>query len=72
MYLFLTCTNFLLGDSDDARFSIPREFEITQTAFVESVPLKAPPRVLTLNDRPLDFLEPERSNQPARAKQEVN
>ncbi|XP_062843594.1 mitochondrial fission factor homolog A [Trichomycterus rosablanca] len=59
-------------DGGDARFSIPRELDIIQPASVESVALKAPPRVLTLKDQPLNFLEPEQSNQPAHFKQEVH
>ncbi|XP_056599565.1 mitochondrial fission factor homolog A [Triplophysa dalaica] len=47
------------GDGNDARFSRPRDLDLIQSTPVETVELKTPPQVLTLNDQPLDFLEPE-------------
>ncbi|XP_026888095.2 mitochondrial fission factor homolog A isoform X2 [Electrophorus electricus] len=47
------------GDGSDAHFNRPRDLDLIQSTPVESVELKAPPRVLTLQDQPLDFLEPE-------------
>lgn len=54
-WLFLTDQ----GDGNDARFSRPRDLDLIQSTPVETVELKTPPQVLTLNDQPLDFLEPE-------------
>ncbi|XP_030630368.1 mitochondrial fission factor homolog A isoform X3 [Chanos chanos] len=53
------------GDSNDARFSRPSDLDLIQSTPMETVELKAPPRVLTLNERPLDFLEPEQPTCPA-------
>lgn len=50
------------GDSSDPRFGRPVDLDLIQSTPVESVELKAPPRVLTLKEQPLQFLEPE---QPA-------
>lgn len=47
------------GDSNDARFSRPRDLDLIQSTPLETVELKTPPRVLTLSDQSLDFLEPE-------------
>ncbi|MBN3296716.1 MFF factor, partial [Amia calva] len=49
------------GDNEDAQYSRPRDLDLIQSTPLESLALKTPPRVLTLNDRPLDFLEMERS-----------
>ncbi|XP_048103946.1 mitochondrial fission factor homolog A [Alosa alosa] len=50
------------GENADSRYSRPRDLDLIQATPVESVPLMAPPRVLTLNDQPLDFLEPDPSS----------
>lgn len=50
------------GEDADSRYSRPRDLDLIQSTPVESVALMAPPRVLTLNDQPLDFLEPEPSS----------
>ncbi|XP_076832901.1 mitochondrial fission factor homolog B isoform X3 [Brachyhypopomus gauderio] len=50
------------GDSEPAQFSRPRDLDLIQSASLETLSLKTPPRVLTLNDRPLDFLEMEQSS----------
>ncbi|XP_059370012.1 mitochondrial fission factor homolog B isoform X2 [Carassius carassius] len=53
------------GDSDDMQF--PRDLDLIQSTQLEStLSLKTPPRVLTLNERPFDFLEME---QPSSASQ---
>ncbi|KAJ8397284.1 hypothetical protein AAFF_G00441180 [Aldrovandia affinis] len=49
------------GDNDDSLYSRPRDLDLIQATPLESLALKTPPRVLTLTDRPLDFLEMERS-----------
>ncbi|XP_042558951.1 mitochondrial fission factor homolog A isoform X2 [Clupea harengus] len=45
------------GESGDSLYSRPRDLDLIQSTPVESVALMAPPRVLTLTDQPLDFLE---------------
>ncbi|XP_061682542.1 mitochondrial fission factor homolog B isoform X4 [Syngnathoides biaculeatus] len=45
------------GDSDDNQFSRPRDLDLIQSTPLEALSLKTPPRVLTLSERPLDFLE---------------
>ncbi|XP_077467846.1 mitochondrial fission factor homolog B isoform X1 [Stigmatopora argus] len=47
------------GDSDDKQFSRPRDLDLIQSTPLEALSLKTPPRVLTLSERPLDFLEDE-------------
>ncbi|XP_029028263.1 mitochondrial fission factor homolog B isoform X1 [Betta splendens] len=47
------------GDSNDTQYSIPRDLDLIQSTPLETLSLKTPPRVLTLNERPLDFLEDE-------------
>ncbi|KAJ8368149.1 hypothetical protein SKAU_G00081770 [Synaphobranchus kaupii] len=49
------------GSSQDSQYSRPRDLDLIQSTPLESLALKTPPRVLTLNDRPWDFLEMERS-----------
>lgn len=52
------------GDSDDPHFSRPRDLDLIQSTPLEALALKTPPRVLTLNERPLDFLEEEQRVAP--------
>ncbi|XP_017351547.1 mitochondrial fission factor homolog A isoform X3 [Ictalurus punctatus] len=59
------------GDEADLHFSRPRELDLIQSIPVESVELKAPPHVLTLQDQPLDFLEPEQHPEPSQLKGEI-
>ncbi|XP_051556978.1 mitochondrial fission factor homolog A-like isoform X2 [Myxocyprinus asiaticus] len=47
------------GDSNDACFGRPRDLDLIQSTPIETVELKTPPRVLTLNDQLLGLLEPE-------------
>ncbi|XP_026872622.1 mitochondrial fission factor homolog B isoform X8 [Electrophorus electricus] len=49
------------GNSEAAEFSRPRDLDLIQSSPLETLSLKTPPRVLTLNERPLDFLELEQS-----------
>ncbi|XP_058273825.1 mitochondrial fission factor homolog A isoform X1 [Hemibagrus wyckioides] len=58
------------GDDADLHFR-PRELDLIQSIPVESVELKAPPHVLTLQDQPLDFLEPEQQAEPPQLKEEI-
>ncbi|KAL2097944.1 hypothetical protein ACEWY4_007151 [Coilia grayii] len=50
------------GESGDPRYSRPRDLDLIQSTPEESVVLMAPPQVLTLNEQPLDFLEPDPSS----------
>ncbi|XP_029470837.1 mitochondrial fission factor-like isoform X6 [Rhinatrema bivittatum] len=51
----------IAGDSEDIPFSRPPDLDLIQTTPFEPLALKTPPRVLTLSERPLDFLDLERS-----------
>ncbi|XP_053560838.1 mitochondrial fission factor-like [Bombina bombina] len=48
------------GHSEEASFSRPPDLDLIQTTPFEPLALKTPPRVLTLSERPLDFLDLER------------
>uniref|UniRef100_A0A8C5QIE4 Mitochondrial fission factor n=1 Tax=Leptobrachium leishanense TaxID=445787 RepID=A0A8C5QIE4_9ANUR len=48
------------GQSEEALFSRPSDLDLIQTTPFELLALKTPPRVLTLSERPLDFLDLER------------
>ncbi|XP_067364846.1 mitochondrial fission factor homolog B isoform X2 [Channa argus] len=52
------------GDSDGPQFSRLRDLDLIQSTPLETLALKTPPRVLTLNERPLDFLEEEQRMPP--------
>ncbi|XP_077954510.1 mitochondrial fission factor homolog B isoform X4 [Gasterosteus aculeatus] len=52
------------GDSNDPQYPRPRDLDLIQSTPLESLSLKTPPRVLTLSDRPLDFLEEEQQSAP--------
>ncbi|XP_054884628.1 mitochondrial fission factor homolog B isoform X2 [Poeciliopsis prolifica] len=52
------------GDAADSHFSRPRDLDLIQSTPLETLALKTPPRVLTLSDRPLDFLEEEHQTAP--------
>lgn len=52
------------GDSNDPQFSRPRDLDLIQSTPLETLSLKTPPRVLTLNERPLDFMEEEQRVAP--------
>ncbi|XP_056466664.1 mitochondrial fission factor homolog B isoform X1 [Gadus chalcogrammus] len=55
----------ITGDEDDHQYSRPRDLDLIQSTPLEALSLKTPPRVLTLNDRPLDFMEMDRSSAQA-------
>ncbi|XP_072263804.1 mitochondrial fission factor isoform X3 [Pyxicephalus adspersus] len=48
------------SQSEDGSFSRPADLDLIQTTPFEPLALKTPPRVLTLSERPLDFLDLER------------
>ncbi|XP_035807217.2 mitochondrial fission factor homolog B isoform X2 [Amphiprion ocellaris] len=52
------------GESNDTQFSRPRDLDLIQSTPLEALSLKTPPRVLTLTERPLDFLEEEQRAAP--------
>ncbi|XP_039615769.1 mitochondrial fission factor homolog B isoform X6 [Polypterus senegalus] len=51
----------IAGDHEDSTYSRPRDLDLIQSTPLESLALKTPPRVLTLTDRPLDFMDLERT-----------
>ncbi|XP_045071740.1 mitochondrial fission factor isoform X1 [Coregonus clupeaformis] len=59
------------GDSEDSLFPRPRDLDLIQSTPLESLSLKTPPRVLTLNEQPLDFMEMERSATSTQPSEEV-
>ncbi|KAM4693427.1 mitochondrial fission factor isoform 4-T5 [Discoglossus pictus] len=48
------------GHNEEGAFSRPPDLDLIQATPFEPLALKTPPRVLTLSDRPLDFLDLER------------
>ncbi|XP_061575137.1 mitochondrial fission factor homolog B isoform X2 [Cololabis saira] len=52
------------GDTNDPQFSRPRDLDLIQSTPLEALSLKTPPRVLTLSERPLDFMEEEQRPVP--------
>ncbi|KAM4627115.1 mitochondrial fission factor homolog B isoform 1-T1 [Polymixia lowei] len=59
------------GDRDDPQFTRPRDLDLIQSTPLETLSLKTPPRVLTLNEQPLDFLEMERNAAPPLTSEEL-
>lgn len=49
------------GNNEDISFSRPADLDLIQSTPFKPLALKTPPRVLTLSERPLDFLDLERS-----------
>lgn len=55
---------FSTGDDGEPQFSHPRDLDLIQSIpSVDLINMKAPPRVLTLSEQPLDSLEMEHSSQ---------
>ncbi|XP_053177421.1 mitochondrial fission factor homolog B isoform X3 [Scomber japonicus] len=54
----------IAGDNSDPQFTRPRDLDLIQSTPLETLSLKTPPRVLTLSDRPLDFMEEEQRTAP--------
>ncbi|XP_062953179.1 mitochondrial fission factor isoform X7 [Cynocephalus volans] len=48
------------GNNEDIPFSRPADLDLIQSTPLKPLALKTPPRVLTLSERPLDFLDLER------------
>ncbi|XP_036393268.1 mitochondrial fission factor homolog B isoform X2 [Megalops cyprinoides] len=59
-------------DSEASQYPRSRDLDFIQATPLESLALKTPPRVLTLSDQPLDFLELERPVRPAQPSEEVH
>lgn len=60
------------GDNDESQFSMPRDLDLIQSTAQESAfSLKTPPRVLTLNERSLDFLEMEQPSSISQHSEDV-
>ncbi|XP_040204767.1 mitochondrial fission factor isoform X2 [Rana temporaria] len=59
------------GHSEDGSFSRPADLDLIQTTPFEPLSLKTPPRVLTLSERPLDFLDLERPTAATPQNEEV-
>ncbi|XP_067221297.1 mitochondrial fission factor homolog B isoform X2 [Chanodichthys erythropterus] len=58
------------GDGDDMQFH--RDLDLIQSTPLEStLSLKTPPRVLTLNEQPFDFLEMEQASSASQPSEEV-
>uniref|UniRef100_A0A671MFU8 Mitochondrial fission factor n=1 Tax=Sinocyclocheilus anshuiensis TaxID=1608454 RepID=A0A671MFU8_9TELE len=58
------------GDSNSMQF--PRDLDLIQSTPLEStLSLKTPPRVLTLSERPIDFLEMEQPSSASQPSEEV-
>ncbi|NWY39281.1 MFF factor, partial [Sylvia atricapilla] len=51
------------GNSEDIPFSRPADLDILQSTPFKPLALKTPPRVISLSDRPLDFLDLEKPPQ---------
>ncbi|XP_036005591.1 mitochondrial fission factor homolog B isoform X2 [Fundulus heteroclitus] len=54
----------ITGDAADHQYPRPRDLDLIQSTPLETLSLKTPPRVLTLSERPLDFLEEENQIAP--------
>ncbi|XP_056664413.1 mitochondrial fission factor isoform X16 [Monodelphis domestica] len=54
----------IAGNNEDIPFSRPADLDLIQSTPFKPLALKTPPRVLTLSERPLDFLDLERPVPP--------
>nr|XP_009674052.1 PREDICTED: mitochondrial fission factor isoform X5 [Struthio camelus australis] len=59
------------GNSEDIPFSRPPDLDLLQSTPFKPLALKTPPRVISLSDRPLDFLDLERPPQQTPQNEEV-
>lgn len=63
---------FPVGDDGDPLFSHPRDLDLIQSVpSVDLINMKAPPRVLTLSEQPLDSLEMEQTSSQGKPSQTV-
>ncbi|XP_026710409.1 mitochondrial fission factor isoform X7 [Athene noctua] len=59
------------GNSEDIPFSRPPDLDLLQSTPFKPLALKTPPRVISLSDRPLDFLDLEKPPQQTPQSEEV-
>ncbi|XP_041897694.1 mitochondrial fission factor isoform X15 [Corvus kubaryi] len=59
------------GNSEDIPFSRPADLDILQSTPFKPLALKTPPRVISLSDQPLDFLDLEKPPQQTPQTEEV-
>ncbi|KAM6257940.1 mitochondrial fission factor isoform 6-T6 [Porphyrio hochstetteri] len=59
------------GNSEDIPFSRPPDLDLLQSAPFKPLALKTPPRVISLSDQPLDFLDLEKPPQQTPQNEEV-
>ncbi|KAM6127875.1 mitochondrial fission factor isoform 6-T6 [Phoenicopterus ruber ruber] len=59
------------GNSEDIPFSRPPDLDLLQSTPFKPLALKTPPRVISLSDRPLDFLDLEKAPQQTPQNEEV-
>ncbi|KAM6198882.1 mitochondrial fission factor isoform 2-T2 [Sarcoramphus papa] len=59
------------GNSEDIPFSRPPDLDLLQSTPLKPLALKTPPRVISLSDRPLDFLDLEKPPQQTPQNEEV-
>ncbi|XP_074446920.1 mitochondrial fission factor isoform X7 [Larus michahellis] len=59
------------GNSEDIPFSRPPDLDLLQSTSFKPLALKTPPRVISLSDRPLDFLDLEKPPQQTPQNEEV-
>lgn len=69
---FLLTTDVLAGNSEDIPFSRPADLDILQSTPFKPLALKTPPRVISLSDRPLDFLDLEKPPQQTPQSEEAS
>ncbi|KAF4801827.1 Mitochondrial fission factor B [Turdus rufiventris] len=60
------------GNSEDIPFSRPADLDILQSTSFKPLALKTPPRVISLSDRPLDFLDLEKPPQQTPQSEEAS
>ncbi|NXS36077.1 MFF factor, partial [Pomatostomus ruficeps] len=60
------------GNSEDIPFSRPADLDILQSTPFKPLALKTPPRVISLSDRPLDFLDLEKPSQQTPQSEEAS
>ncbi|XP_065531057.1 mitochondrial fission factor isoform X6 [Lathamus discolor] len=59
------------GNSEDIPFSRPPDLDLLQSTPFKPLALKTPPRVISLSDRPLDFLDLEKPLQQTPQNEEI-
>ncbi|XP_021011639.1 mitochondrial fission factor isoform X15 [Mus caroli] len=59
------------GNNEDISFSRPADLDLIQSTPFKPLALKTPPRVLTLSERPLDFLDLERPSPTPQSEEQI-